>query len=205
MALCLPPSPRRRVDVSAFSYSVTWWRNQAAGVKLLLRVVIRAFRLSRRLSGDSRWLSGDACPDRPLTLTLGSGSPRVRLRTLGRPGQTSKSWSESGIQSTVFYCAQKEPHVMNRPKKKKNNVFRWRLIFLGFSESLHASVVLMSRNAKSNQKKWHVRLSLLHYHKLDALGKDALGSYGVKIKKKKRSAYLQESSLSLEQCTINRA
>lgn len=53
----------------------------------------------------------------------------------------------------------------------------------------------------------HVRLSFLHYDKLiemKAQGKDSLGSYSVK-KKKTVCVYLQESSLSLEQCTINRA
>lgn len=89
-ALFLPPSPRRQVDVSAFSESVTWWRNQAAGVKLLLRVLIRAKHAGfHETAGDWMGLSRDAWRDRPLTLRLGSGSPPVGLRTLGRPVQSS--------------------------------------------------------------------------------------------------------------------
>lgn len=104
-ALFLPPSPRRQVDVSAFSESVTWWRNQAAGVKLLLRVLIRAKHAGfHETAGDGMGLSRDAWRDRPLTLRLGSGPPPVRLRTLGRPVQSSNADLNlaSGLQFLLY-------------------------------------------------------------------------------------------------------
>lgn len=120
VALFQLPSPRRQVDVSPISYSVTWRRNQAAGVKLLLRVNIRAKHAGfHETAGDSMWLSRDACQDRRLTLRLASASPRVRLKTVGGP--KSKRWSEFGIQHTVFTVHTK--NLMCGTDRKKNNVF----------------------------------------------------------------------------------
>lgn len=118
VALFQPPSPRRQVDVSAFSCSVTWWRTRAAAVELLLRVIIRAKRAGfHETAGVSMGLSRDARQDRPVTLRLGSGSPRVQLRTLGRPVQTSTAdlnWAFS-LQLLLY---SKRSKCVEQTKKK---------------------------------------------------------------------------------------
>lgn len=139
MALFQPPSPRRQVNVSAFSHWVTWRRNRAAGVKLLLRVIIGANHAGlHEAAGDWMWLSRDAWWDRPLTLRLASGSPLVRLRTLGRPVQNATA--DLNLASSLeFLTVRKKKTLMCWTDQKKNHVFFFffyrRLILnsLGFS------------------------------------------------------------------------